>query len=64
MADVPRIRSRVQGFRASVPYNRFRRQRVRLVVADRLAETLRPGINVAEERGVVSVRRVKVSGEL
>jgi hypothetical protein len=37
---------------------------VRLVVADRLAETLRPGINVAEERGVVSVRRVKVSGEL
>ena len=52
------------GLHANVPYDGLRRQRVLLVLADRLKETLRPGIYVAKEGGVISVDRVKASSEL
>ena len=37
---------------------------MRFVLADCLTETLRSGIYVGKEGGVISVDRIKVSGEL
>ena len=50
--------------RRHVPYDSFRRQRVLLVVAKGLAETLSSVVYVGKQGGVVPVQRVKATGEL